>query len=199
MSVLADFEIAALCTIESMDKMIDPFINGSINQNPNGNKKLSYGLSSYGYDVRLSDRVSIFTNVNGSMVDPKRLDTRCLIDAEVVYDPDYDETYVILPPHGYMLGSTIEYFKIPRDVVVICLGKSTLARSGCIVNVTPIEPGFEGNVVIEISNPTGLPIRVYLNEGVAQFVFLTGKPCVVSYADRGGKYQGQTGVTLPKV
>lgn len=161
---------------------------------------ISRGTTSYGYDVSLADELKLFTNLNASIIDPKRLNDDCLVDAEVKFDADTGERYVLLPPNSYILGHTVEYFKIPRDVLVICLGKSTYARAGAIVNVTPIEPGFMGNVVIEISNSTNLPLKVYVEEGIAQFLFFRGdRPCEVSYGDRGGKYQGQTGVTLPKV
>ena len=163
-------------------------------------KVISFGTTSYGYDVRLTDDVKIFTNVNAAEIDPKRFNQQgCLVDATVQMDED-GARFVRIPPNSYMLGSTVETFCIPRDIMVVCLGKSTYARCGAIVNTTPIEPGFEGNVVIEISNSTPLPIRVYLDEGIAQFLFFQGdRPCETSYADRGGKYQGQTGVTLPKV
>lgn len=163
-------------------------------------KIISKGTTSYGYDVSLTDDIKIFTNINATEIDPKRFDSQnCLAQAEVRTDVDGGR-YVLIPPHSYMLGSTVEYFRVPRDVMIICVGKSTYARSGAIVNTTPIEPGFEGNVVIEISNSTPSPMRVYLNEGIAQFLFYRGdRPCKTSYGDRGGKYQGQRGVTLPKV
>ena len=162
-------------------------------------KIISKGLTSFGYDVSLDRNFKLFTNINSAIVDPKRLDERCLVDADIRQDNDGAE-YVILPPNSYILGNTVEYFKMPRDVLAICMGKSTYARAGAIVNVTPIEPGFEGSVVIEISNATNLPLKIYVNEGISQFIFLRGSgPCRVSYADRGGKYQGQTGVTLPTV
>lgn len=163
-------------------------------------KIVSKGLTSYGYDVSLSDKVKLFTNINSATIDPKRFDDEeSLVDATVRTDPRDGSRYVILPPNSYLLGVTQEYFRIPRNVMVICLGKSTYARCGAIVNATPIEPGFHGNVVIEISNSTPSPMRIYVNEGIAQFLFFEGNECETSYADRGGKYQGQTGVTLPKV
>lgn len=162
-------------------------------------KIISRGLSSYGYDVSLSDKeVKIFTNINSTVINPKKLDERCLVDAQIHTDEE-GAKYVILPPNSYMLGKTVEYFRMPRNVLAVCLGKSTYARAAAIVNVTPIEPGFEGEVVIEISNGSGLPLMIFLNEGIGQFLFFEGEPCRTSYADRGGKYQGQTGVTLPKV
>lgn len=161
---------------------------------------LSRGLTSYGYDVALAPEFKVFSNINSAAIDPKRLDPRCLVTVEPQIDEDTGEQFVMMPPNSYLLGRTLEWFVIPRDVMVICVGKSTYARSGGIVNVTPIEPGFEGNVVIEISNSTNLPARVYANEGIAQFMFLKGDhPCNTSYGDRGGKYQGQSGITLPKV
>lgn len=163
-------------------------------------KIISRGLTSYGYDVSLADDFKVFTNINSAVIDPKRLDPKCLASVTAQYDESTGERYVLMPPNSYLLGSTVEYFVIPRDIMVICVGKSTYARSGAIVNVTPIEPGFEGNVVIEISNSTNLPAKVYAGEGIAQFMFFRGdQECETSYGDRGGKYQGQTGLTLPKV
>jgi dCTP deaminase len=162
-------------------------------------KLLSYGLSSAGYDVRLTEDVSLFTNINSTIIDPKNFDDRCLIKARVIKESNGIK-YVILPPNSYLLGTTVEYFRIPRDVMVIAVGKSTYARSGVQVNVTPIEPGFEGNIVIEIANSTGLPVKIYIGEGVAQFIFHPlSEACTTSYADRGGKYQGQRGLQLPIV
>lgn len=150
-------------------------------------KVISYGLSSYGYDVRLSDEFKIFTNINSVMIDPLNFDQKCCFD--------HKGDYCIIPPNSYILGKTIEYFTIPRDISVICVGKSTYARAGAIVNVTPIEAGFEGNIVIEISNATSLPLKVYANMGISQFIFFKGNiPCSISYADRKGKYQNQTTV-----
>ena len=150
-------------------------------------KIISWGQSSFGYDVRLANEFKIFTNINSTVIDPLNYDAQCHID--------HVGEYCIIPPNSYILGRTLEYFKIPRDIMVICLGKSTYARVGAIVNVTPIEAGFEGHVVIEISNSTPLPLKVYANMGISQFVFFKGDhSCEISYADRGGKYQGQTGV-----
>lgn len=180
--------------------MIDPFVGHLVRVNTRGKRIISYGLSSYGYDVRLADdEIKVFTNANGTIVDPMNMDdATCLVDATVL-DKD-THPYFVLPPNSYALGYTIETFVIPRNVSVICLGKSTLARAGAIVNVTPIEAGFEGNVVIEISNASPLPIKVYVGVGIAQFQFLRGdQACEVSYADGDRKYQGQRGVTLPKV
>ena len=154
--------------------------------------KISFGLSSYGYDARVSSEFKIFTNVNSEIVDPKNFKSSNFITKK--------GSACIIPPNSFVLARTVEYFKIPKDVLVVCLGKSTYARCGIIVNVTPLEPGWEGHVTLEFSNTTPLPAKIYANEGVAQFIFLQGneKP-EVTYSDRKGKYMGQTGVTLPKV
>ena len=167
--------------------MISPFIDG---QKKDGT--ISYGVSSYGYDARVSEEFKIFTNIESSIVDPKNFSDKGFVDR-----PGKE---CIIPPNSFVLARTVEKFKIPNDVLVICLGKSTYARCGIIVNVTPLEPGWEGYVTLEFSNTTPLPAKIYANEGVAQFIFLKGneKP-EVTYADRNGKYMGQTGVTLPKV
>lgn len=203
MSIMSDRQIAECCGITLREdgfpvvnpefpdgyRMIDPFYPTQQRRDDNMRKIVSFGLSSYGYDVRLANRFKLFTNTNSSVVDPLEVDDRCFVEVE--------GDSVLIPPNSYLLGHTPEYFKIPRDVQVVCVGKSTYARCGAIVNVTPIEPGFEGQVVIEISNATPLPVRVYANQGIAQFLFFRGtEPCVVSYADRGGKYQGQTGIQL---
>ena len=154
--------------------------------------KISFGTSSYGYDARVSSEFKIFTNVNSEIVDPKNFKPTNFVSKK---GPE-----CIIPPNSFALASTVEYFKIPIDVLVICLGKSTYARCGIIVNVTPLEPGWEGHVTLEFSNTTPLPAKIYANEGVAQFIFLKGNEVPeVTYADRKGKYMGQTGVTLPKV
>ncbi len=153
---------------------------------------ISYGLSSYGYDARVSDDFKIFTNVDSAIVDPKNFSDTSFVTRKA-------ETCLI-PPNSFVLAHTVEYFKIPSDVLVICLGKSTYARCGLVVNVTPLEPGWEGHVTLEISNTTPLPAKVYAHEGICQFLFFKGhSPCEQSYADRGGKYMKQTGVTLPKI
>ena len=168
-------------------EMINPFEENQIRDN-----KISYGLSSYGYDARVSNEFKIFTNVNSEVVDPKNFKQSNFISKKV--------SECIIPPNSFVLASTVEYFKIPNDIMVICLGKSTYARCGIIVNVTPLEPGWEGYVTLEFSNTTPLPAKVYANEGAAQFIFLKGneKP-EITYADRDGKYMKQKGVTLPKV
>jgi len=153
---------------------------------------ISYGLSSYGYDARVADDFKIFTNIDNAIVDPKQFSDTSFVTRQT--------DVCVIPPHSFVLARTIEYFKIPRDILVICLGKSTYARCGLIVNVTPLEPEWEGHVTLEISNTTPLPARVYANEGLCQFLFLKGdSPCEISYADKGGKYMGQTGVTLPRM
>lgn len=171
--------------------MIEPFEAGQVRHSENGGKVISYGTSSYGYDVRCSDEFKIFTNINSAIVDPKNFDTNSFVDIK--------SDVCIIPPNSFALARTVEFFKIPRNVLTICLGKSTYARCGIIVNVTPLEPEWEGHVTLEFSNTTTLPAKIYANEGVAQMLFFSGdEVCETSYKDRGGKYQGQTGVTLPK-
>lgn len=156
------------------------------------NRKISYGNSSYGYDVRCADDFKIFTNINSAQVDPKAFDPNCFVD--------FKGPVCIIPPNSFVLARTVEYFRIPRNVLTICLGKSTYARCGIIVNVTPLEPEWEGHVTLEFSNTTNLPARIYANEGVAQMLFLeSDEECAVSYKDRDGKYQGQTGVVVPRI
>jgi len=170
--------------------MIEPFEPGQVRE-VNGGRVISYGTSSYGYDIRCADEFKIFTNINSAIVDPKGFDENSFVDlrAEVC----------IIPPNSFALARTVEYFRIPRNVLTVCVGKSTYARCGIIVNVTPLEPEWEGHVTLEFSNTTPLPARVYANEGIAQVLFFeSDEPCEHSYRDRGGKYQGQTGVTLPK-
>ena len=171
--------------------MIEPFQENQIKSNGNG-RIVSYGTSSYGYDVRCADEFKVFTNINSSMVDPKNFDDQSFVDIK--------SDVCTIPPNSFALARTVEYFRIPRQVLTLCLGKSTYARCGIIVNVTPLEPEWEGHVTLEFSNTTPLPAKIYANEGVAQFIFLKGneKP-EITYADRNGKYMGQTGVTLPKV
>ncbi|HEU4653076.1 MAG TPA: dCTP deaminase [Steroidobacteraceae bacterium] len=170
--------------------MIEPFEPGQVRVGPAG-KIISYGTSSYGYDVRCANEFKIFTNINSTIVDPKNFDSGSFVD--VVSD------VCIIPPNSFALARTVEYFRIPRKVLTICLGKSTYARCGIIVNVTPLEPEWEGHVTLEFSNTTPLPAKIFANEGVAQMLFLeSDEVCETSYKDRGGKYQGQKGVTLPK-
>lgn len=182
--ILADHQIRDLSLNHGM---IEPFVE---KQNHAG--VISYGLSSYGYDSRCSNEFKIFTNVDSAIVDPKNFSEKSFVDRET--------DVCIIPPNSFVLTRSVEYFRIPKDVLVICLGKSTYARCGLIVNVTPLEPGWEGHVTLEISNTTPLPAKVYANEGVAQFLFFKGSAeCEVSYADRAGKYMGQRGVTLPRM
>jgi len=184
MSVLSDKSIRKLALEEGM---ISPFEDKQVRDG-----KISYGLSSFGYDARVSEEFKIFTNVNSEIIDPKNFKATNFVTKNV--------PICVIPPNSFVLARTIERFKIPKDVLVICLGKSTYARCGIIVNVTPLEPGWEGYVTLEFSNTTPLPAKIYANEGVAQFIFLKGNEIPeVSYADRNGKYMGQTGVTLPKV
>ena len=167
--------------------MIEPFEDRQVREGV-----ISYGLSSYGYDIRVADEFKVFTNINSTVVDPKKFDARSFVDvrAEVC----------IIPPNSFALAKTVEYFRIPRDVLTICVGKSTYARCGLIVNVTPFEPEWEGFVTLEISNTTPLPARVYANEGIAQVLFFqSDESCEVSYADKKGKYQKQQGLTLPRL
>jgi dCTP deaminase len=169
------------------NQMIEPFVEGQIEKGV-----VSYGLSSYGYDARVDRQFKIFTNINSSIVDPKNFDDKSFVD--------FEGDVCIIPPNSFALARTVEYFKIPRDVLVVCLGKSTYARCGIIVNVTPLEPEWEGRVTLEFSNTTPLPAKIYAGEGAAQFLFFGGDQiCEKSYADKKGKYQGQIEVTLPAV
>ena len=170
--------------------MIEPFESEQVSS-VDGAKVISYGTSSYGYDIRCSNEFKIFTNINSAIVDPKLFDASSFVD--------FEGECCIIPPNSFALARTVEYFRIPRNVLTICLGKSTYARCGIIVNVTPFEPEWEGYVTLEFSNTTPLPARIYANEGVAQVVFFEAdESCEVSYKDRKGKYQGQSGVTLPR-
>jgi dCTP deaminase len=171
--------------------MIEPYAENQVRLDENGQKLISYGVSSYGYDVRCAREFKVFTNVHSAIVDPKNFDDKSFIDIE--------SDVCIIPPNSFALARTVEYFRIPRNVLTVCLGKSTYARCGIIVNVTPLEPEWEGHVTLEFSNTTNLPARIYAGEGVAQMLFFeSDEVCETSYKDRGGKYQGQTGVTLPK-
>jgi dCTP deaminase len=168
-------------------KMIEPFVEGQVR-----GSAISYGVSSYGYDIRVADEFKVFTNINNTVIDPKSFDPRSFVDLKT--------DVCIIPPNSFALARTIEYFRIPRDVLTVCLGKSTYARCGIIVNVTPFEPEWEGNVTLEISNTTPLPAKIYANEGIAQVLFFqSDEPCEMSYKDKKGKYQAQVGVTLPKI
>ena len=171
--------------------MIEPFEADQI-KSRDGQKLISYGTSSYGYDVRCARQFKIFTNINSTIVDPKAFDSSSFVDVEA--------DVCIIPPNSFALACTVEYFRIPRDILVICLGKSTYARCGIIVNVTPLEPEWEGQVTIEISNTTPLPAKIHAHEGICQFLFLQGnEPCETSYADKAGKYMRQRGVALPRM
>ncbi|MGI9306869.1 MAG: dCTP deaminase [Gammaproteobacteria bacterium] len=170
--------------------MITPFEPGQVSQ-INGKRVISFGVSSYGYDVRCAPEFKVFTNLNSTIVDPKNFDSNSFVDVR--------GESCIIPPNSFALSRTLEYFRIPRDILTVCLGKSTYARCGIIVNVTPLEPEWEGHVTLEFSNTTPLPAKIYAGEGVAQMLFLqSDEPCAQSYKDRGGKYQGQTGITPPK-
>ena len=168
-------------------RMIEPFVDDQVRAGV-----ISYGVSSYGYDIRVADEFKVFTNINSTVVDPKHFDARSFVDLTT--------DICIIPPNSFALAKTVEYFRIPRDVLTVCVGKSTYARCGLIVNVTPFEPEWEGFVTLEISNTTPLPARVYANEGIAQVLFFqSDEVCEVSYADKKGKYQKQQGLTLPKL
>jgi dCTP deaminase len=184
MSVKSDRWIRRMA---SEHRMIEPFTEKQVRSGV-----ISYGLSSYGYDVRIADEFKIFTNINHTVVDPKEFDPRSFVDVKA--------EQCIIPPNSFALARTVEYFRIPRDVIVVCVGKSTYARCGIIVNVTPLEPEWEGIVTLEVSNTTPLPARIYAGEGIAQFLFFEGdEPCETSYADKKGKYQAQQGLTLPRL
>jgi len=187
MSIKSDHWIRNMANNESM---IEPFEFNQV-KNVNGQRIVSYGTSSYGYDVRCSREFKIFTNINSAIVDPKDFDDDSFVDVE--------SDVCIIPPNSFALARTIEYFRIPRNVLTVCLGKSTYARCGIIVNVTPLEPEWEGHVTLEFSNTTPLPAKIYANEGVAQMLFFeSDEVCDISYKDRSGKYQGQIGVVTPK-
>lgn len=176
--------------------MIDPFSPTQVRERTDENGRevrvISYGISSYGYDLRVSNEFKVFTNVHGSVVDPKQFDSRSFVD--------FTTDCCIIPPNSFALARSVEYFKIPRNAITVCLGKSTYARCGIIVNVTPFEPEWEGHVTLEISNTTPLPAKVYANEGLAQVLFFeSDEECETSYSDRGGKYQGQTGINPPRM
>lgn len=173
------------------NNMIEPFVENQVKMT-NNNKVVSYGLSSYGYDARVADEFKIFTNIDSAIVDPKNFSNSSFVDRK--------SDICIIPPNSFALARTVEYFKIPEDVIVICVGKSTYARCGIIVNVTPLEPGWEGQVTLEFSNTTPLPAKIYANEGACQFIFFKGsEPCDITYSMRNGKYMKQTSVTPPRV
>lgn len=187
MSIKADKWIRRMAQEHAM---IEPFEPDQVRYSGQ-DRLISYGTSSYGYDVRCSEHFKVFTNINSATVDPKNFDENSFVDVH--------SDVCVIPPNSFALAATVEYFRIPRNVLTICLGKSTYARCGIIVNVTPLEPEWEGHVTLEFSNTTTLPAKIYANEGVAQMLFFeSDEPCEVSYKDRGGKYQGQRGVTLPR-
>jgi len=188
MSILSDKSIADLVINQ---QMIEPFSKNQVREK-DGEKIISYGNSSYGYDARVSDEFKIFTNIDSAVVDPKNFNENSFVNRK--------KDVCIIPPNSFALARTVEYFKIPKDVLVVCVGKSTYARCGIIVNVTPLEPGWEGHVTLEFSNTTPLPAKIYAFEGACQFLFFKGdQSCETTYDQRSGKYMGQTGVTLPKV
>ena len=188
MSIKADRWIRRMAEEQGM---IEPFVAGQVREGASGDRLISYGTSSYGYDVRCADEFKVFTNIHSATVDPKNFDARSFVD---VTGP-----VCVIPPNSFALARTVEYFRIPSHVLVICVGKSTYARCGIIVNVTPLEPSWEGHVTLEFSNTTNLPAKIYAGEGVAQMLFFeSDEQCDTTYGDRGGKYQGQRGVTLPR-
>ncbi len=173
------------------EDMISPFLSQQVREEK-GKKVVSYGLSSYGYDIRVADEFKIFTNIHSKEIDPKEIKKDCFVEVKA--------DNILVPPNSFALARTVEYFKIPRKVITLCVGKSTYARCGIIVNVTPFEPEWEGYVTLEISNTTPMPARIYANQGIAQVLFFeSDQECEVSYKDRSGKYQSQTGITLPSV
>lgn len=189
MAVKSDKWIRKMATEQGM---IEPFEADQVKHDAQGNRVVSYGTSSYGYDIRCSNEFKIFTNVYSSVVDPKNFDEKSLVD--------FTGEVCVIPPNSFALARTVEYLRIPRNVLTICVGKSTYARCGIIVNVTPFEPEWQGHATLEFSNTTTLPAKIYAGEGVAQVIFLEAdEECETSYADRAGKYQGQTGVTLPRM
>ena len=187
MSIKSDLWIRRMAESQ---QMIEPYEPGQVRESA-GHRIVSYGTSSYGYDVRCANEFKVFTNINSTIVDPKAFDAKSFVDLTA--------DVCIIPPNSFALARTVEYFRVPRNVLVVCLGKSTYARCGIIVNVTPLEPEWEGHVTLEFSNTTTLPAKIYANEGVAQMLFFeSDEVCETSYRDRGGKYQGQRGVTLPR-
>jgi dCTP deaminase len=184
MSIKPDRWIRRMCTEQ---RMIEPFEEAQVREG-----KVSYGLSSYGYDIRIADEFKVFTNLHSTVVDPKHFDDRAFVDLQ--------SDVCIIPPNSFVLGRTVEYFRIPRNVLAICVGKSTYARCGIITNITPFEPQWEGYATLEISNTTPLPARIYAGEGIAQLIFFASdEDCETSYADKKGKYQKQMGITLAKL
>ncbi len=181
-----------ICKMAKNHGLIEPFFETQVRQAEEGSKTVSYGLSSYGYDIRVADEFKIFTNVHNSIVDPKNFSENSFVNVQ--------RKECIIPPNSFALARSVEYFRIPRNVLTICLGKSTYARCGIIVNVTPFEPEWEGYVTLEISNTTPLPAKIYANEGIAQVIFFeSDETCEVSYSDRNGKYMKQHGIVVPRM
>ncbi|CSB09857.1 TPA: dCTP deaminase [Vibrio cholerae] len=208
MSILNDLEIRDLAVNEGL---ISPFMPRLVREAKSStawddgtqihrdrHKIISYGQSSFGYDAQLAEDVELLTNVHGGVIDPMKPNALHYTKA-IIHEKNDGSRYFILPPNGYALGHTVEYFKLPRNITAITIGKSTYARSGILINTTPAEAGWEGQLVVEIANLTPLPAMVYINQGITQFLFFRGEQCETSYGDRGGKYQGQTGVTKSKV
>lgn len=185
--ILNDEQILDLC---QEAEMISPFEQQLVRQSPDGGKVISYGLSSFGYDLRVADEFRVFTNVNNTVIDPKSFDEQSFVTVR--------GDSCVIPPNSFALAHSIEFFRIPRDVLAVCVGKSTYARLGIVTPVTPFEPMWSGQVTLEISNTSPLPARIYAGEGLCQVLFFRGAPCRTSYADRNGKYQDQRGVTLPR-
>jgi dCTP deaminase len=190
MSILSDKQIDLLCNGSDVP-MISPYVDRQVKEDANGNRIISYGLSSYGYDLRIGNTFKIFTNALSRVVDPKNMDEKSFVD--------FESNVCIIPPNSFVLAHSLEYIRMPDNVTGVVLGKSTYARTGVVCIATPLEAGWEGHVTLEFANTTPLPVKLYANEGSCQVLFFEGEPCRTTYADRGGKYQGQTGITLAKV
>ena len=188
LGIKPDYWIDRMCREHNM---IDPYLPDQVRTADDGSRVISYGRSSYGYDLRVADEFEVFSPINASVVDPKNFDPAALVKVK--------GDYCLIPPNSFALARTVEYFRIPLDVLAICVGKSTLARCGVILNTTPFEPGWCGYATLEISNTTPLPAKIYANEGIGQLIFLQGAPCETTYADRSGKYQDQRGIVTAKV
>lgn len=196
MMIKSDKWILEKCKHENM---IEPFEEKQISSKESL-KKISYGVSSYGYDILLAPEMKLFTNTYTSVIDPKNFDRQSLVDLTLHFSNTYNDSYFILPPNSFALGRSIETINVPKRITIICLGKSTYARCGLVVNTTPLESAWFGHITLEFSNTTNLPMKIYANEGIAQLLFFeSDEDCLTSYADRNGKYQGQQGITLPKV
>ena len=196
MTIKSDKWILEKCKYENM---IEPFEEKQISSKESL-KKISYGVSSYGYDISLAPEMKLFTNTYTSVIDPKNFDRQSLVDLTLHFSNTYNDSYFILPPNSFALGRSIETVKLPKRVTAICLDKSTYARCGLVINATVIEPAWFGHITLEFSNTTNLPMKIYANEGIAQLLFFeSNEDCLTSYADRNGKYQGQQGITLPRV